>query len=128
MHRALRAFWAKTFYEAGKLSDRAEFVEAIVVGRWGIDAFVLPGEAVGDVDCVPAEVEDGEAVGFDRVSDHEEFFGGDVVALEDAGVVFDLFVGDDFDVIEAMGETGAGYFALLVPEVTFCDEDEVVGS
>ncbi len=71
----------------------------MAVGR-GFDAFVFPGEVIGDVHAVASQFENRKDVGFEGIADHEELGGIDCLLAEDAGVVLGLFVRDDFDVLE----------------------------
>ena len=82
---------------------------------------------IWDVDGGGAEFEDGQDVGFERVTHHEELVGRDGVAAEDRGVSRGIFFGDDFDVGEMWGEAGFAEFAFLVEQVALGDEDQAVG-
>lgn len=74
--------------------------------RWSEfwDTFVNPIDVKGDMEGASADVEDGQNVGFERISDHKERFGLDVEMPDEFEVCFGVFFAHDFDVMEIPGD------------------------
>ena len=92
----------------------------------GRNTFVNPCGLIRDVDGVGAQRNHRQDIGFQRIADHQELTGIQIISLEDSLVGDLVLIRNDLDAPKSFSQTRLCEFCFLVEEVSFRNNHQTV--